>query len=226
MDQGPRSYWAEFIGTFALCFFGQGAIAVQQLINPGGFGSLLPIAVAHGLILAVMVTALVHASGAHFNPAVTLGFVVTGRQSLTSAITYWLSQLLGAVVASLLLRAILPPEVIQATNLGVPALAPEITVASGVLLEMVLTFFLVTAVWGTTVDERAPKVGGFAIGVTWLAGILVAGPLTGAAMNPARAFGAALASGTWTHQGVYWVGPLAGGALAALAYRGIVLGRR
>src|SRR5262245_32696866 len=103
MDQGPKSYWAEFLGTFTLCFAGQGAIVMQQA---AGTGSLLTVAVAHGLALAVMISALGAWSGGHFNPAVTLGFVVTRRMSLTSAITYWVSQLTGAIAASFLLRSV------------------------------------------------------------------------------------------------------------------------
>ncbi len=224
MDQGPKSYWAEFLGTFTLCFIGQGAICAQFLMQNGP-GSLLPIAIAYGLALAVMISALGAASGGHFNPAVTLGFVVTGRQSLTSAITYWLSQILGAVVASFLLRSIVPADVVAGTHLGAPGVAPEISLSSAFLLEFVLTFFLVTAVWGTSVDEAGPKVGGLGIGLAMTMGILMGGRFTGAAMNPARAFGPALATGTWAQQWVFWAGPLAGGAVAALVYKNLVLRR-
>jgi len=220
MDQGPKSYWAEFVGTFALCFIGQGAIVVQHML---GRGDLLTVAVAHGLALATMISALGAVSGGHFNPAVTFGFVVTGRQSWTSAITYWISQLLGAVVASVLLRASVPGEAGDAVHYGVPAIAAGVGVSQAFILEFVLTFFLVTSVWGTAVDERAPRIGGFGIGLTVMMGILVAGPLTGAAMNPARAFGAALVSGNWGSHWLYWVAPMLGGAAAARAYRGIVL---
>ena len=118
MDQGPKSYWAEFLGTFTLCLIGQGAIGVQSLVGAGPDG-LLPIAVASGLAYALMISALGATSGGHFNPAVTFGFVVTGRQSWTSAITYWISQLLGALAASFLLRSVLPGEPGQATHWGV-----------------------------------------------------------------------------------------------------------
>jgi MIP family channel proteins len=220
MDQGPKSYWAEFLGTFTLCFVGQGAIVVQHIV---GHNDLLTIAIAHGLALAVMISALGATSGGHFNPAVTLGFVVTGRQSWTSAITYWLSQVLGAVVASVLLRAAVPGEAGDAVHYGVPAIAAGITISQAFILEFVLTFFLVTSVWGTTVDERAPRIGGFGIGLTVLMGILVAGPLTGAAMNPARAFGAALVSGNWQSHWLYWLAPMLGGAAAARVYKSVVL---
>jgi MIP family channel proteins len=222
MDQGPKSYWAEFLGTFTLCFVGQGAIIMQQA---AGTGSLLVIAVAHGLALAIMISALGSWSGGHMNPAVTLGFVVTRRMSLTSAITYWVSQLTGALAASFLLRAVMPGEAGEAVHFGVPLLAAGVSVSQGLLIEFVLTFFLVTAVWGTAVDERAPRIGGFGIGLTVLMGILVGGPLTGAAMNPARAFGAACASGVWTNHWLYWVAPMLGGVAAARVYKGLMSAR-
>ncbi|HEV2105075.1 MAG TPA: aquaporin [Candidatus Eisenbacteria bacterium] len=220
MDQGPKSYWAEFLGTFTLCFVGQGAIVMQQYM---GHGDLLAVAVAHGLALAIMISALGAVSGGHFNPAVTFGFVVTGRQSWTSAITYWVSQLVGALAASFLLRAVVPGEAGQAVHYGVPAVAASISSTQALLIEFVLTFFLVTSVWGTAVDERAPRIGGFGIGLCVLMDILMGGPLTGAAMNPARAFGAAVASGVWDGQWIWWVGPLLGGAAAARVYKSVVL---
>ena len=222
MDQGPKSYWAEFLGTFTLCFAGQGAIIMQQAT---GGGSLLVVAAAHGLALAVMISALGQWSGAHFNPAVTMGFVVTRRMSLTSAITYWVSQLGGAIVASFLLRAVMPGDAGETVHYGVPLLAAGVSVSQGLLIEFVLTFLLVTAVWGTAVDERAPRIGGFGIGLTVLMDILVGGPLTGAAMNPARAFGAACASGVWTHHWLYWLAPMLGGVAAARVYKSMMSAR-
>jgi aquaporin Z len=220
MDQGPKSYWAEFLGTFTLCFVGQGAIVMQQYM---GHGDLLTVAAAHGLALAIMISALGAVSGGHFNPAVTFGFVVTGRQSWTSAITYWVSQLLGALAASFLLRAVVPGEAGQAVHYGACAVAPSISSTQALLIEFVLTFFLVTSVWGTAVDERAPRIGGFGIGLCVMMDILMGGPLTGAAMNPARAFGAAVAAGVWDGQWIWWVGPLLGGAAAARVYKSVVL---
>lgn len=222
MDQGPKSYWAEFLGTFALCFVGQGAIVMQQAT---GGGSLLVVAVAHGLALAVMISALSSWSGAHFNPAVTLGFVVTRRMSLTSAVTYWVSQLAGAIAASFLLRSVVPGEAGEAVHFGVPLLAAGVSASQGVLIEFVLTFFLVTAVWGTLVDERAPRIGGFGIGLAVLMDTLMGGPLTGAAMNPARAFGAACASGVWTDHWVYWLAPMLGAVAAARIYKSLMVFR-
>ena len=222
MDHGPKSYWAEFLGTFTLCFIGQGALVMQHAT---GGNSLLVIAVAHGLALATMISALGAWSGAHFNPAVTLGFVITRRMSLTSAITYWLSQLAGAIAASFLLRSVVPGESGEAVHYGVPMLAAGVSASQGMLLEFVMTFLLVTAVWGTAVDERGPKIGGFAIGLVVTMDILVGGPLTGAAMNPARAFGAACASGVWTQHWIYWVAPMLGGAAAARIYNSLMKSR-
>jgi MIP family channel proteins len=220
VDQGPKSYWAEFLGTFTLCFVGQGSIVVQHIL---GRNDLLTIAAAHGIALAIAISALGSVSGGHFNPAVTFGFVTTGRQSWTSAITYWVSQLLGATIASVLLRAAVPGEAGDAVHYGVPSIMAGIGVSQAFILEFVLTFLLVTSVWGTAVDERGPKIGGFGIGLTVFAGILVAGPITGAALNPARAFGAALVSGTWGHQWLYWAAPMLGGAAAARVYKSVVL---
>lgn len=221
MDHGPKSYWAEFLGTFTLCFIGQGAIVLNQVT--GGEPGLLGIALAYGLAVAVMNSALGSTSGGHFNPAVTFGFVVTGRQSWTSAITYWISQILGAVVASFLLRAVVPGEAGDYVHYGAATVNPLISPLQAAMIEFVLTFFLVTAVWGTTVDERAPRIAGFGIGLTVVIGVLMAGPLTGAAMNPARAFGAALISGTWGDHWIWWVGPLLGAAAAARVHKSVVL---
>ena len=222
MDQGPKSYWAEFLGTFALCFIGQGSIVMQQVT---GGNNLLVIAVAHGLALATMISALGVWSGGHFNPAVTFGFVVTRRMSMTSAITYWVSQLAGAIAASFLLRAVVPGEAGELVHFGVPVLAAGVSATQGLLIEFVLTFFLITAVWGTAVDERGPRIGGFGIGLTLCMGILLGGPLTGGAMNPARAFGAACASGVWTGHWIYWVAPMLGGAAAARIYKSMLSSR-
>src|SRR5436190_13677601 len=220
MDQGVKSYWAEFLGTFTLCFIGQGAICAQQLMGASG---LLSIALAHGLALLVMISALGAVSGGHFNPAVTFGFFVTGRQTLRSTLSYWVSQLLGAIVASYLLRAVFPERVWQAVHLGAAGLHPSVGPLAALLLEAIMTFLLVTAVWGTAVDARGPHIGGIAIGLSVTMDILIGGPLTGAAMNPARAFGPALVANAWAAHWIYWVGPLLGGAAAALAYdRGLL----
>jgi MIP family channel proteins len=192
-------------------------------MGPDGPG-LLGIAVAHGLALAVMISAFGATSGGHLNPAVTFGFLVTGRHSLGASLRYWGAQLAGAVLASYLLAACFPRPIWESVRLGAAGLSPEISLGGGFLVEAVLTFFLVTAVWGTAADPRAPKIGGFGIGMAVTMGILMGGPLTGAAMNPARAFGPALVAGAWEQHWLWWVAPMLGGGAAAAVYHRLVLG--
>jgi len=202
---------AEFIGTFALIFVGVGAIHHLGSV-PGG---LLGIALAHGLTIAVMVSATGAISGGHLNPAVTFGVWVGGRLEGKTLAAYWTAQLAGATAAGLLCASLLGVAPVAS---GTPDLAEAVGFVPGVVIEAVLTFFLVFVVYGTAVDARAPKIGGLAIGLTVALDILFGGPLTGAAMNPARTFGPALASGHWNHHLVYWLGPLLGGGLAGLVY--------
>jgi|ERR1022692_1442050 MIP family channel proteins len=228
MYSKPQKMVAEFVGTFALIFMSVGSICADKGIvaggNPGGLG-LLGIAVAYGLAIAVMVTAVGHISGGHLNPAVTAGFWVTRRIGTFDAILYWVSQLAGAAAAAYLLKIVVPEDTWRAVGLGTPDLARELTRLTGMGIEAVLTFFLVFVVFATAVDERGAfsKIGGFAIGLTITMDALMGGPLTGAAMNPARAFGPALAAHHWANHGVYWVGPLAGGVVAAVLYDFIFL---
>jgi MIP family channel proteins len=218
---------AEFIGTFALIFIGAGSICADQFLktaNQGGVG-LLGIAVAHGLAIGIMVSAVGHISGGHFNPAVTIGFWVTRKMGTLEALGYWIAQLAGAIAAAYLLRAVVPEDTWRAVALGTPDLARDFTRSTGLIVEAILTFFLVFVVFATAADERGAfgKIAGFAIGLAITMDILMGGPLTGAAMNPARTFGPALAAKHWTNHSVYWVGPLAGGVVAAWLYDSIFL---
>ncbi|TMC22327.1 MAG: aquaporin [Chloroflexi bacterium] len=212
---------AEFVGTFVFVFIGAGSI-ITNVSTRGAIG-LLGIALAHGLALSMVVSAFGGTSGAHINPAVTIGFMVTRRITPDLGIVYIAAQLAGATLAGFLLQAIFPQAVWQAAQLGTPALAPDVSFGTGILVETILTFFLLLAVFGTAVDERAPKIGGFGIGLTVLVDILVGGPLTGAAMNPARTFGPALAGGFWQNNLVYWIGPILGAVLATLFYEYVIL---
>jgi aquaporin Z len=216
---------AEFLGTFALIFFGAGSICTDQYLRGAGGLGLLGIALAHGLAIAVMVSALGHISGGHFNPAVTIGFWVTKRVTTIDTVLYWVAQLAGATAAAFLLKAVVPEETWRTVALGVPELARDFPRWAGMALEAVTTFFLVLVVFSTAVDEKGvfKSIAGFGIGLTISLGILVAGPLTGAALNPARAFGPALAATHWANHLVYWVGPLAGGFLAGLLYDSLYL---
>jgi MIP family channel proteins len=221
----PQKLVAEFIGTFTLIFIGAGSICADQFLHGTGGPGLLGIAIAHGLAIAIMISALGHICGGHFNPAVTIGFWVTKRFSTLEVVGYWAAQLAGAVAAAFLLKMVVPEDTWRAVALGTPDLARDFTRLNGMILEGVMTFFLVLVVFATAVDEKGAfnKIAGFGIGLTITMDILMGGPLTGAAMNPARAFGPALAAGHWANHGVYWVGPLAGGFLAGLLYDSLYL---
>lgn len=231
MYSKPQKLVAEFVGTFALIFFGAGSICADQYLRSSSNGQiglgLLGIALAHGLAIAIMVTSLGHISGGHFNPAITIGFWVTRKQSTFDTVAYWVAQLAGGVAAAYLLRR-LPVDVWGPVQLGTPDLASGISRTNGMIFEAIMTFFLVFVVFATAVDEKGAfnKVAGFAIGLTITMGALFGGPFTGAALNPARAFGPALAANHWNNQGVYWIGPLAGGVVAAWLYDTLFLGKK
>lgn len=217
---------AEFVGTFALVFVGAGSIVVAITVAPEGGAGLVSIGLAHGLAIAVMVTAVGHVSGGHFNPAVTFGALITGKIDALHAGVYWLSQLLAGVAGAGLLRAALPASAWDPVALGVPAVDLEL-ISSGqaVLIEAILTFLLVWVIFGAAIDPDSgfKPAAGLAIGFTVMLDIMMGGPLTGAAMNPARWFGPALVSGTWDVGWVWIVGPLVGGGLAAVVYDQVIL---
>jgi len=220
-----QKFAAEFLGTFALVFFGAGAVCADRYLQSSGGIGLLGIALASGLAMAIMVSALGHISGGHFNPAITIGFWVTKRIGTLEAFLYWAAQILGGIAAAFLLKAIIPEEIWRAVALGTPELVRDFSRLSAMVLEAVTSFFLVLVVFATSVDERGAfrSIAGFGTGLTVTLGILVIAPFTGAAMNPARALGPALASNHWTNWGVYWIGPLAGGFLAGLLYDALYL---
>jgi len=210
--------FAEFVGAFTLIFVGAGSI-----IATGG-SNLTAIALAHGLAIGVMASAVGHISGGHFNPAVTLGFLVTRRIEPLLAGVYWVSQFLGAVVAAVLLKWLLPSASVDAVKLGVPQIA-QIGAGEGMVIEIILTFFLVWVIFATAADPRGTfrSVAGLAIGFTITLDIFIGGPYTGAAMNPARAFGPQLVQNAWANGWVWYLGPAIGAVLAALAYEWLYL---
>lgn len=221
MYNTPQKLSAEFLGTFALVFFGAGSICAEQMLHGTGGGGLLGIALAHGLAIGLMICALGHVSGGHFNPAVTMAFWVTKRLNTMEVVGYWIAQLVGGIAAAFFLKAILPRDEAWLPVLGgTPDLARDFTRLPAMTLEAAVTFFLVFVIFAVAVDENssARPYAGMCIGLTITMGILMAGPFTGAALNPARAFGPALASSHWANQGVYWVGPLAGGFVAGLLH--------
>jgi MIP family channel proteins len=220
----PQKLVAEFIGTFTLIYISAGSICADQYLTSTGQSGvgLLGIAAASGLAFGIMVTALGHISGGHFNPAVTIGFWVTRRLSTLHSISYWIAQLLGATAAAYLIKLTIPDTTWTAKALGsiTPDLGGDFTRAHGIALEAVMTFLLVFVVFATAADAKGAfnKIAGFAIGLTITMDILFGGPFTGAAVNPARAFGPALATSHWQNHGVYWAGPLLGGVIAGVLY--------
>ena len=219
MEYEPlRRAFAEFVGTFALVFVGCGAIA--SVVGVPGSLTLVGVSLAHGLAIAVMVSAVGHISGGHFNPAVTFGFLVTRRIAPVLAALYWATQLVAAVAAAALVKWIYPDAVTDAVKLGAPTLHAGISTGAGLVVEAILTFFLAWVVFASAVDPGGTfkSIAGLAIGLTITLDILMGGPVTGAAMNPARAFGPELIQNDWTNAWIWYVGPLAGAGLAALAY--------
>lgn len=207
---------AELVGTFYLVFIGAAAAAADRYMH-GGVG-LIGFALANGLALGTGITATMNISGGHLNPAVTVSLWSLGKIRARLGILYIIAQLCGATLAGLLVYAAFPVADVNAVHAGAPALGIGITTLQGVIIEAVLTFLLVTSVLLTAVDPRAPKVGGYGVGITVLFDVLVGGAATGAAMNPSRSFGPALASGFWTNEWIYWAGPILGGLVAAAIY--------
>ena len=212
-----KAWIAEFIGTFALIFIGVGAIASHFLI--GDKSGLVGIALAHGLTIAVMVSATAAISGGHLNPAVTIALFWVKKIDFRNTAGYVVAQCLGAIAAAVFIKIIFPDSVLQSVGMGTPALGEGITPGVGLLTEIILTFFLVFVVYGTGVYHGAPKVGGLFIGLTVALDILMGGPITGAAMNPARYLGPALLGGGTEYFWLYWLGPVLGGILATSVYR-------
>jgi aquaporin TIP len=203
---------AEFVGTFALVFVGAGSLAYAR--------TLTDIGLAHGLVIAVMASAVGHISGGHFNPAITFGFLVTRRMDPMLAVAYWIAQFGAAICGALLLWYVLPGNTDDTIKLGAPALGQGVGAGEGLVIEAVLTFFLVWVVFATAADPRGAfkSIAGLAIGLTITFDVLMGGALTGAAMNPARALGPMLVHNTWSDFWVWIVGPLAGATVAALLY--------
>jgi len=217
---------AEFIGTLTLIFIGAGSIVMLTTFGlmPAG---IIGVAFAHGIAIAVMVSAVGHVSGAHFNPAVTIGAWITQKIKSADAIGYIFAQLAGGTAGALLLRLSLPKKVLDTAQFGTPQVVPGLSNGQAVLIEAILTFFLVWVIFATAIDPEGAfgKIAGLAIGLVITMDILMGGLFTGAAMNPARSFGPALVGGTWKGWWVYWVGPVAGGIVAASLYDGLIIKR-
>jgi MIP family channel proteins len=221
METLGRAVVAEFVATFALVFVGAGAVVLAA----GGQLDLVGVALAHGLVLMVMVSITGHVSGGLVNPAVAVALWVAGKLTTQRAAVLIVAQLVGAVVGAVALRWIVGGDAFDAGSAGAPVLDPAIDVGVGTVLEAILTFLLVYAVFGTAVDDRGPwlKTAGLTIGLVIAFEIMAFGPLTGAAMNPARWFGPAVIGGLWANAIVWTVGPIAGGIIASVLYTRVFL---
>lgn len=223
MPSLSRRLVAEAFGTFGLVFFGASAVVMSNAF--GNNYGLLGIALTHAIVLSIMVTATMHISGGHLNPAISTGLLVARRIDAVTWISYVIAQLVGAVLAGFCMKWLLPEAAGRALSYGTPLIANSVTFWQATAIEGVITFFLVSSVFGTIVADDAPKVGGFGVGLSLLFIILFAGPLTGGSANPARAFGPALVSGVWTGHLAYWIGPAIGGILAGLFWGYLLLDR-
>jgi len=222
MRDSLRHFAAEFVGTFALVFVGSGAIISAQAARMDA--ALVAIALAHGIILAVMVSATMRISG-HFNPAVTIGFLAARRIEPVMAGVYMAAQIIGAIAAAYALQGLLPAMLTEPSRVGGQSIASEISTAQAIGLEAIATFFLTFVIFGTAVDPKAPRIGGLAIGFTLTAAIFAIGPFTGGSLNPARSLGPAVVSGVFEGQAVYWIGPIVGALVAAVMYEWLFIRR-
>jgi len=217
----PRAWLAEAIATYALVFFGPLSVIISVVVFGDGLSTMaiLFISFGHGGAIGLMVYAFGHVSGAHINPAVTIPMIITRKIGITDGVAYIIFQIIGAIAAAATLKAILP-ELGAKVNFGTQGGPSELinnSIASGFVVEAVLTFFLVTVIFMTAVHKKASAGWhGFTIGGMIFLIHLVGVPLTGASVNPARTFGPALISGFWEFHWLYWVAPIVGGIIAGL----------
>lgn len=232
-----RNNVCEFIGTFIFTLIGGGAIVTTEWSGDSG---LVGIALAHGIALSIVVTATMKLSGGHINPAVTVAMLATGRIKPGGAVAYIVAQCAGAALAGILLALIFGSlnagaagvngeAAIKACALGTPNFdVSRISTGMALLVEVLMTFVLIFAIFGTAVDQRSPGFAGFGIGLAVTVDILMGGPLTGAAMNPARTIGTLIGGGSatshlWAQHWVYWVGPVIGAVGGAFIYDALIL---
>lgn len=215
---------AELVGTFVFVLVGAGsAVGTASLASPNSGSALLIAALGNGLGLAVAVSVTMNVSGGVLNPAVTLGLWAGKKLPSRDVVPYMVVQMLGAVAAGLALVSVFPSVLGSPVEWGSPTLNNLLSAWQGVGVEALMTFFLMLAVYGTAVDPRSPKIGGLGIGLAVVADVFVAGNLTGAAMNPARAYGPMVAAGFFpSYWYIYLIGPVIGAVAAGLVYRFLI----
>lgn len=217
----PRVAVTELIGTYVLVLAGT-AVAVSAVLDrpvAGGSADSLAVALAFGLALVALVNALGHVSGCHLNPAVTLGLAATGKFPWRYVPAYLAAQVVGAVLASATVWATYGDAARDDASLAATLPQPGVSSGAVFLIELIVTFFLVLTIVSVATDDRVPQaVAGLSVGFTLAVCVLVAGPLSGGAVNPARALGPMLVSGQFDGVWAYVAGPLLGGLLAAFAY--------
>lgn len=217
-----RRAFVEGVGTFLFTFIGAGAVIAANFAGLGG-ASLLLIAIANGIGLALAVSFAMNISGGHMNPAVTIAMLANGYIKIKDAAAYILYQIMGALLAGVLLLMVYPYGAGWLVHFGAPSLSHSISPIQGILFEGLMTFILVFIVMGTVVDKRAPKIAGLGVGLAVMVDVLAGGPFTGAAMNPARALGPEIVSAFFANWYVYWIGPILGALLAALIYKHVIM---
>jgi len=227
---GREAYVAEFIGTFALVLFGSLSVTIfiplLGVASPAS--SFIGIALAHGLILMVMFYTIGYISGCHVNPAITITAVALRKMEVDDGIAYVIAQVLGATVAALVHEVIQPGNG-ALTNYGMPTPSTFIgqNYALAVVVELIITFFLMLSFYAALYTDKVhPAASGLLVGMTLTADILIAGPLTGGAANPARALGPAIASGSYGTLWIYLVGPIVGALLAGFVYEHLLLPKK
>lgn len=215
MRRVARQLAAEFLGVFFIVLIAAGSLSVDPLLKSATQPLLgtLGTALAYGLAVAAATEIFAPISGGHLNPAITLGAWATKRIGSGRLFGYTVFQMAGGIAAARLLEAVIPDSSWQPAGLGTPVLASGVTRAQGITMEAVLTFFVCLVFFRTV--AAAGKPSGWAVGAAVAAASLLGGPITGAALNPARAFAPALVFTHWANQGVWWTGPLIGGVLAA-----------
>lgn len=213
-------FGAELLGTFALTFISGAAIMQTRNVDAGA--SLVDVALAHGFVIALLVSTFMRISG-HLNPAVTLGLLAIGRITPTQAGTFIGGQVTGAITAAFSLKALFPAALWEATRGTRPLVSLDVGTGAAFALEAVATGIMMLAFLGTVIDPKGPKLGGLAVGMAAAAGTIAIGPVTGASMNPARTLGPMLATGAYEGLALYIAAPIVGAVVAALAYRSLLL---